>query len=87
MANCPVLCDAGFEPVLDALDLICRISYNYCCSYLLSKLMYAEQKNLGIGCQAVCSSCCDWKLDDVVMFLSETSEYLLKIILVYMVTS
>ena len=39
----------------------------------------SEQTVTGIGCQTAASSCRDWKLDDVVTFLSETSE--LKILL------
>lgn len=76
-----MFCVVGFVPTLDILDIICRISYNYCSSYLLSKLVASKQRNFGISFQNVASSCQDWQLDDVVMFLSETSELLLKIIM------
>jgi len=72
-----VFCVTGFVPVFDILDLICKISYNYCCSYLLSKLVASEQRNLFIDYQSSASSCQDWELDDVIMFLSEMSKTLL----------
>lgn len=82
-----VCCVSGFVPTLDTLDVICRISYNYCSSFLLSKLRALRQRNLGISCQRATSSCQDWQLDDVITFLSETSESLLKIITVVLMLS
>ena len=66
---------------------MCRISYNYCCSYLLSKLLASEQRNVGIDYQTDASSCQDWQLDDVIMVLSEMSKLLkLKIIIMSILT-
>jgi len=76
-----MFCVAGFVPKLDFLDVICRISYNYCNSYLLSKLIKSsKQRNLGISYQTPAFSCQHWQLDDVILFVSETSKSLLKII-------
>ena len=39
--------------------------------------MASEQRNLFIDYQSSASSCQDWELDDVIMFLSEMSKTLL----------
>jgi len=69
-----VFCVTGFMPEFEILDLVCRVSYNYCCSYVLSKTAVSEQSHLGIGSQTDTSSCLDWQLEDVIVFLSETSK-------------
>jgi len=66
-------------PTLDILDVICGISYNYCCVYVLSEQAAFDQRNVCTGCEKGASSCHDWHLDDVIVFLSETCELLLRI--------
>jgi len=61
-------------PEFEILDLVCRVSYNYVCSYVLSKMAVSEQSHLGIGSQTATSGCPDWQLDDVIVFLSEISK-------------
>jgi len=72
-----VLCDvciAGFVPRFDILDLVSRISYNYCCSYVLNKMTASPRRQLDVGCKPATSRHLHWQLDDVAMFLSEMSE-------------
>jgi len=41
---------------------------------VLCKRTASGQRNFRTGCQTAASSCQDWQLDDVIVFLSEMSE-------------
>jgi len=68
------VCIAGFVPRSDILDLVCRISYNYCYLYVLNKMTASSHRQLDSGCKTAAFRHLHWQLDDVVKYLSEMSE-------------